>query len=79
MNSKIVTVFSAVVIFVVCIIYFMLINTMIVYQKGGIKMTKEARKNLLVERIKVITEKGKTKGQHNVITKLQRKLARENY
>lgn len=42
-------------------------------------MTKEARKNLLIERIKVITEKGKTKGQHNVITKLQRKLRTENY
>lgn len=42
-------------------------------------MTKEARKNLLVERIKVITEKGKTKGHCNVITKLQRKLRTENY
>lgn len=42
-------------------------------------MTKEARKNLLMERIKVITEKGRTKGQHNVITKFQRKLDRGNY
>ena len=42
-------------------------------------MTKEERKNLLAERIKVISEKGKTKGSHNVITKLQRKLNTGNY
>ena len=50
-----------------------------VLEREVVKMTKEERKNLLIERIKVITEKGKTKGQHNVITKLQRKLRTENF
>ena len=42
-------------------------------------MTKEERKKLLEERIKVITERGKTKGRKNVVTKLQRKLFTENF
>lgn len=42
-------------------------------------MTKEERRNLLIERIKVISERGKTKGQYNVISKLQRKLRTENF
>lgn len=42
-------------------------------------MTKAEKRALLIERIKVISERGKSKGQHNVITKLQRKLRTENY
>lgn len=42
-------------------------------------MTKEERKALLEERIKVISERGKTKGSNSVITKLKRKLATENF
>lgn len=42
-------------------------------------MIKEARKNLLVERIKVISERGKTKGTHNVISKLKRQLVTGNF
>lgn len=42
-------------------------------------MTKEQRKVLLIERIKIISERGKTQGRRNVITKLQRKLFTENF
>lgn len=79
MNNKTVNIVRGIVGLVIFVVYFIVLNGITVYQKGGNKMRKEDRKALLEERIKVITEKGKTKGLHNVITKLQRKLARENY